>query len=436
MEPSLVGMTAAAGLLLMLAGGIPVAAALGLTGIAGLWWVAGPRFAMSMAQTLPYAAVAKYAWAVLPLFVLMGGLAAVSGITMDLFRTANLWLSRVRGGLYMAVIGGSAGFAAASGSTVVNAVVFTRLALPEMIRHGYSRSLSIGCICAAGTFAAMIPPSLTMVIYAIITEQSIGRLLVAGIIPGVLSAALYAAMVAGLVRWRPRLAPVAAPQDIDWPRRLTSLRRVSAMVALVVIVMGGIYGGFFPPSGAGAAGAFGAFAIALWKRGAEKGWLRQGLVESASVTGSIFAIIVGGLFFSRFLVVGGVVDVFSDAVAGMFHTAGGVLAAFSLMYIVLGCFLDTASMMVITLPFVFPVVQTYGIDPIWFGIVFVKVIEISVITPPVGLNLYAVMGAAGKQVSFGQLVKGVLPFLLVDLITLALLVAFPAFSTWLPGLMG
>ncbi len=313
MEPAHMGLMAAAGLLLLLAAGVPVAVSLGLTGLGGLWWVAGPRFALSMAQTLPYAVVAKYAWAVLPLFVLMGSLAAASGITMDLFRAANLWLSRLRGGLYLAVIAGSAGFAAASGSTVVNAVVFTRLALPEMIRHGYSRSLSLGCICAAGTFAAMIPPSLTMVIYAII---------------------------------------------------------------------------------------------------------------------------VGGLFFSRFLVVAGAVDAFANTVSGFIHSAGGVLVVFSLMYIVLGCFLDTASMMVITLPFVFPVVTAYGIDPIWFGIIFVKVIEISVITPPVGLNLYAVMSAAGKDAAFGDLAKGVVPFLAVDLVTLALLVVFPELSLWLPGLMG
>jgi tripartite ATP-independent transporter DctM subunit len=333
------------------------------------------------------------------------------------------------------VIAGSAGFAAASGSTVVNAVVFTRLALPEMLKYKYSRSLSLGCICAAGTFAAMIPPSLTMVIYAIITEQSIGKLLLAGVIPGIISAILYAVLILTLVRFKPSLAPAIPQERFSLMDRIRSLKGVWGIALLILLVLGGIYSGLFPPSGAGAVGAFGTFAIALFKLGPKKSWLMEGLRNSAAVACTIFTILIGGLIFSRLLVITGVITEFTQFVTVHIHTAAGIMVAFSLMYIIMGCYLDTASMMIITLPFVFPVIVQYGINPIWFGIIFVKVIEISVITPPVGLNLYAVMSGAGKDANFRDLVFGVIPFIMMDLFTLAILIIFPGLSTWLPETM-
>lgn len=435
MDPFNVGIAAVIGLLILLGCGVPVAVSLGICGFAGLMFALGPNFALSIAQTLPYSVVANYSWAVLPLFVLMGTLAASSGLTMDLFRSANIWLSRLRGGLYLTVIAGSAAFAAASGSTVVNAVVFTRLALPEMLKYKYSRSLSLGCICAAGTFAAMIPPSLTMVIYAIITEQSIGKLLLAGVIPGILSAAIYAVMVLLLVRIKPSLAPAIPEERFSLMDRINSLRGVWGIAVLILLVLGGIYAGLFPPSGAGAVGAFGTFIIALFKLGFKKRWLMEGLRNSAAVACTIFTILIGGLIFSRLLVITGVVTEFTQFVSSHIHTAAGIMIAFSLMYIIMGCYLDTASMMIITLPFVFPVIQQYGINPIWFGIIFVKVIEISVITPPVGLNLYAVMSGAGENANFRDLVLGVIPFIMMDLLTLAILIIFPQLSLWLPETM-
>lgn len=435
MDPIQVSIISVGCLFLLLAMGIPVAVSLGTVGFVGLWFAVGPNFAVNIVQTLPYSVVANYSWAVLPLFVLMGTLAASSGMTRDIFRAANLWLGRLRGGLYLSVIVGSAGFAAASGSTVVNAVVFTRLALPEMLKYGYSKAISLGCIAASGTFAAMIPPSLTMVIYGIITEQSIGKLLLAGVFPGILSAFIYGILIMVMVRIKPSISPDALLERVSLRERIYSLKGVWGILVLIIIVLGGIYGGFFPPSGAGAVGAFGTFVIALLKLGPKKSWLREALENSAVVACTIFTILIGGLIFSRLLIVTGVVSGFVDFISGTVHTKAGIMIVFSLMYIILGCYLDTASMMIITLPFIFPVILQFDINPIWFGIIFVKVIEISVITPPVGLNLYAVMSGAGEDASFKDLCLGVLPFLIADLITLAILIIFPQLSLWLPNTM-
>ena len=242
-----IGIGTVVGLFVMLGMGVPVAVSLGLVGFVGLCIAIGPSYALSIIQSAPYCCIDNYSWAVLPLFVLMGTLAASSGITTNLFQSANMWLGRVRGGLYLTVIIGSAGFAAASGSTVVNSVVFTRLALPEMLKYGYSKAISLGCIAASGTFAAMIPPSLTMVIYAIITEQSIGKLLLAGVFPGLLSAFLYAVLILGMVRLKPSISPQTSQKKFTLKEKLNSLKGVWGIVVLVILVLGGIYSGMFPP---------------------------------------------------------------------------------------------------------------------------------------------------------------------------------------------
>ena len=435
MDPLTIGYASVAALFLLLVLGIPVGVAMGLLGFVGLYAGFGEAFAFGQLTTLPFAVTSNYAWAVLPLFVLMGVMAQESGVTARLFRAADLWLREFRGGLYQAVIVGSAVFAAVSGSTIVNAVVFTRLAYPEMAAAGYAKSLSLGAIAAAGTFAAMIPPSITMVIYAILTEQSVGTLLIAGVIPGMLTAFVYLAGIVVTVRIKPRLAP-PVQRRANLPEKVRSLAYVWPIAALLVLVLGGIYSGLFPPSAAGAVGALGALCLALQQnRWRPHGWLLRALEDAAAISCIIFVILVGGLLFSRMLVVTGVIDGFVDIIVDLAGSPLRFLVIVSLMYIVLGCFLDTASMMVVTLPFVFPAVVDLGIDPVWFGIILVKLIEISVITPPVGINLFAVLGAADGQVSYTQIVNGVLPFLLFELIVLALLIAIPDLATWLPRQM-
>ncbi len=435
MDPLTIGYAGAALLFVFLAAGIPVSVSMGVIGIGGMLLGAGPLLTMGQLRVLPFWVVNNYGFAVLPMFVLMGVLAESSGITTQVFHAADLWLRRFRGGLYHAVIVGSAVFAAISGSTIVNAVVFTRIAFPQMIKFGYSKSLSIGAIAGAGSFAAMIPPSITMVIYAIMTEQSVGQLLIAGVIPGVLTAIVYLGGVTVLVRLKPDLAPpIEAP--VTWPERWRAAGQVWPILILMVLVLGGIYSGLFPPSAAGAAGAFGAFCLAIFKkRGIRGGWLTPALRDAASISCIIFVILIGGLLLSRMLVVVGVIDDLVVQITAFASTPLKFMIMASILYIVLGCFLDTTSMMIVTLPFLFPVVTALDIDPIWFGIVLVKLIEISVVTPPVGINLFAVLGAVGKQADFRHVALGVIPFIFFDLIVLALLIFFPELATWLPKQM-
>ncbi len=428
-----IGYLSATLLLLLLALGVPVAVAMGAVGIGGLLLGVGVNLTVAQLSSLPFAVVNNYDFAVLPMFVLMGVLAEASGMTQQLFNACNLWLRRVRGGLYHAVVVGSAIFAAVSGSTIVNAVVFTRIAYPEMLRHGYNKSLSLGCIAATGSFAAMIPPSITMVIYAIMTDQSVGRLLIAGVVPGVLTAIIYLVGLSILLRVRPHLAP-PVPEPVALRERWRATFSIWPVGMLVVLVMGGIYSGLFPASAAGAAGAAGAFVYAMWKKGIGR-WLSPVMQDAAAVSCVIFMILIGGLLLSRMLVAVGVIDHVVQFVTSIATTPLRFMILACVLYLVLGCFLDTTSMMVVTLPFLFPVVVALKIDPIWFGIILVKLIEISVLTPPVGLNLFAVVGAAGGRANFQDVVRGVLPFIALEIGVLALLVAVPELTTWLPDRM-
>jgi C4-dicarboxylate transporter DctM subunit len=434
-EPLAIGYAGAGLLFVFLAMGIPVGVAMGVIGIGGMLLGAGPLLTVGQLRVLPFGVVNNYGFAVLPMFVLMGVLAEASGLTAEVFRAANLWLRRLRGGLYQAVIVGSAVFAAISGSTIVNAVVFTRIAFPEMLKYGYSKSLSIGAIAGAGSFAAMIPPSITMVIYAIMTEQSVGQLLIAGVIPGILTAVVYLGGIWVLVRFRPSLAPTI-DERVSWRERWQAAGQVWPILFLMLLVLGGIYTGLFPPSAAGAVGAAGAFFLAVTrKRGIRGGWLIPALQDAASISCLIFIILIGGLLLSRMLVVVGVIDDMVAQITAIASTPLRFMILASILYIVLGCFLDTTSMMVVTLPFLFPVVVALNIDPIWFGIVLVKLIEISVVTPPVGINLFAVMGAVAGRADFRHVATGVIPFIFLDLIVLGLLIAYPELATWLPKQM-
>ncbi len=430
----MIGYLGAGLLFVFLALGIPVGIAMGVIGIGGMLIGAGEALTFGQLRTLPFAVVNNYAFAVLPMFVLMGVLAEAAGLTSQVFYAADLWLRRFRGGLYQAVIVGSAIFAAISGSTIVNAVVFTRIAFPEMMKFGYSKSLSLGAIAGAGSFAAMIPPSITMIIYAIMTEQSVGQLLIAGVIPGIITAVVYLVGVYIIVRIRPSLAPPIRT-GVDPVEKWRALGKIAPIGFLMLLVLGGIYSGLFPPSAAGAAGAFGAFCIAIHRKRTLKSWLIPCLQDAASISCIIFVILIGGLLLSRMLVVVGVIDDMVTQITAIASSPVSFMIMASILYIVLGCFLDTTSMMVVTLPFLFPVVVALEIDPIWFGIVLVKLIEISVVTPPVGINLFAVLSAVGKEADFRHVALGVIPFIFFDLIVLALLIIFPELATWLPKQM-
>jgi tripartite ATP-independent transporter DctM subunit len=433
-EPILLGGGAILALLAVGAMGVPVAFAMIVVGIAGLWHVGGAAFMASTLKTLPYQVVSEYSFAVIPMFILMGSFAAAAGITTELYSVTNRLLSRIRGGLLMATTVASAIFAAISGSTIVNATVFTRIALPEMLRFGYDRAISAGCIAAAGTFAALIPPSISLVIVAIMTEASIGVLLIAGLLPGILTAFAYIIGIMLLVKWKPEIAPQTAAGH-SLREHLLGLLKVGPTVLLIGIVLGGIYTGIMFPSSAGAVGAIGALLIGLARRRLSATDFWHALRSSAATTAVVFFIVIGGLMFSRFLTFSGFITEATQFVADMELSQIQLMIVLCLFYFVLGMFVDTLSILLITIPFIFPIAQEVGVDVVWFAIIVVKMVEISVITPPVGLNLFAIMSASRNTIKSGELFRGVIPFIGIELVVLAVLIAFPEISTWLPEQM-
>lgn len=422
-------------LLIWLTLGVHIGVALGLAGFLGIYLSVGPDAAFAQLAAIPFGTTNSFALAVIPLFILMGSFATVSGITTELFRMAYVWLGTLRGGLAMATVMSSAAFGAASGSTIVNAAVFTRMAMPEMQRFGYDVRLSAGCIAAAGTLAALIPPSILMVIYAVITEQSIGKLLIAGVVPGILTAVIYCTGIYLLARARPDLAPLANLK-FSWNDRWQAFKGVYGILFLFVIVVGGIYGGYFPATYAGAVGAFGAFVIAIARRKLTGASLVEVLKEAAVTTSVIFIIVVGGILFARFLTYSGLVTMISSAVLSLGSGKYVYLFGFIALFLVLGCFIEPIAIMVMTLPIMFPVMKEAGFDPIWLGVIAVKLAEIGVLTPPVGLNVFVVKSSSPIPVTLGQVFTGVTPFILLDFLSLGLYVAFPEMILWLPNLMG
>jgi C4-dicarboxylate transporter DctM subunit len=434
LEPATICVLAILALLALLALGTPVAVAMGLVGIVGMFAVGGPALALTQLHTLPYQLGADYVFAVVPLFVLMGNFVTLGGLATDLYDAAEKWLRHVRGGLYYTTIVASTAFGAASGSSIVNASVFTRLALPEMLQRGYSKQFSSACITSVGTIDAMIPPSVAMVIYAIITEQSLGRLMLAGIVPGIVSAAMYLVLTKVYVRWKPQLAPAPGPK-VQLVERIVALNGIWIVMLLFALIMGGIYLGLFSPASAGAIGASGAFLVVIARRRLGGHALWEALSSTASTTSVLFVIIIGGLFLSRMLVSTGAINEIVEAIQQISPSPWLVLAVTIVVYLILGCFVDSTSMMIITLPFLFPLSQAAQIDPIWFGIIVIQLIEISTITPPVGMNLFAAVAAAEGRISMDDILRGITPFVLLNLLILAVLVAFPPLALWLPNQM-
>ncbi|HEV8261533.1 MAG TPA: TRAP transporter large permease [Burkholderiales bacterium] len=434
LEPVTICVLAIVVLLILLAIGTPVAVALGLVGFAGMFAVGGAPLALGQLYTLPYQLGASYVFAVVPLFVLMGNFVTLGGLAADLYDSAEKWLRHVRGGLYYATILASTAFGAASGSSVVNTSVFTRIALPEMLRRGYAKQFSSACISSVGTIDAMIPPSVAMVVYAIITEQSLGRLMLAGIVPGLVTAVVYLALVKLYMRWKPHLAPAPGPK-VNLLERVASLNGVWVVTLLFLVLMGGIYLGLFSPSSAGAVGAFGAFLVVLVRQRLTRRGFWEALRSTASITGFLFAIIIGGLLLSRMLVSTGAINELVEAVQSLSASPWIVIVLTIVIYSVLGCFLDSMSLMIITLPFLFPLSQAAKIDPIWFGILVIQLVELATITPPVGMNLFATVSAADGLVTLEDVIRGILPFVALNFVMLGILIAFPALALWLPNTM-
>jgi len=434
-DPATAGVIVACILVFLLITGTHIGVGLGISGFIGILITINERAAFAQVATVPFSTTNSFTLAVIPLFILMGSLATQAGLTTDLYRAAYNWLGKISGGLAMATTLASAAFGAACGSTIVNAAVFTKMAMPEMTKFGYDKRLSAGCIAASGTLASLIPPSILMIIYAVITEQSVARLLVAGLVPGFLSAAVYMLGIYIVAKARPDLAPIPNV-TITKRERWESLKGVWGISFLFILVIGGIYMGFFVPTYAGAVGAFGAFMIVAAKRKLNGRLLVDTFKDAGITTSTIFIIVIGGIIFARFLTYTGLVGDISEWMIALNLSPIAYLIGFAILYLILGMLIDPIAIMVMTLPVMFPIMTSVGYDPIWLGVIAIKLAEISLITPPVGLNVYVVRSASPVKLRLEEVFAGVTPFLIMDVFTLALLIAFPSIVLFLPNLMG
>ena len=430
MDPVTLGLIGLLALTVALVSGIRIAFATALCGFVGLWILRGYSPAASLASMIPQGHLASYTLLVLPLFIMMGFFAYHAGITRDLYWAARQWLGHLPGGLAIATIFGSAGFAAACGASTAAAAVMGRVALPELKRYGYDDRVSTGCVAAGGTMATMIPPSVLMVIYGFIAEESIGALLLAGFLPGLLEAFSYSLMLFLRFKVNPALGPPI--RGITWSDRRRSVKGVWGMIVLVLLVMGSIYTGIATPTEAAAVGAGGALLLALPRLTRDK--FMSAMMETVRTTAMIFAIVAGVLIFVHFLGFTGMPAQLAETIVGLETTPMLILIAILALYLVLGMFLDGIGMLLLTVPIILPSIKELGIDPIVFGVLVVRMIEISLITPPVGLNVYVLKGVA-PRVPMSDIFRGCGWFVFVDLINVAILLAFPQIILFIPQTM-
>ncbi|MGX1097054.1 TRAP transporter large permease [Amorphus sp. MBR-141] len=408
---------------------VPVGIAMGVVGVCGFAAIVGWGPALNLLATSPIRTVTDTNLSLVPMFVLMGVLATNSGLSRELFRAGNAWLGQLRGGLALATIGACAGFAAICGSSVATAATMTNIALPEMKRFGYPDDVSTGVIAAGGTLGILIPPSVVLAVYAFITNQDVGKLFVAGIIPGIL-AILFYMLTVQIVHGR-RL-PAGERQSLR--ERLVSLRGVWAVGLLFIAIIGGIYAGVVTPTEAAAAGAALTAIIGIARRRLGVKALLASLAEALRTSVSIYTILIGALLFGYFLTITQTPQKITSFLVSLDLGAYPTLALILVFFLLLGCILDAMAMIILLVPIVFPVVQALGFDPIWFGIIVVMTVELGLITPPVGMNVF-VINSITPTVSLTQIYKGVMPFVLVDILRLILLVAFPAIVMFLPRTM-
>src|SRR5471032_3055825 len=412
---------------------VPVGMAMGLVGITGFGYLTGLAPALKLVGQTTMRTVTDYSFGVIPMFLLMGAFVSVSGISRELFRAANTFVGHWKGGLGIATIAACGGFAAISGSSVATAATFSAVAYPEMRRFGYPKSFSTGVIAVGGTLGAMLPPSTVLAVYGIITQQDIGKLFVAGIIPGLLAISMYMIAIAVIGAMRPGFLPDGVRSS--WAERRQGLRDVWAPLALFVFVIGGLYGGLFTPTEAGGMGAGGAFILGVLRRRLSRADIRASLLQATRTAAAVFTVLIGALLFGYFLTITETPQKVTVFLTGLGLGRYGVLALIMLMYLALGCLMDAMAMIILTVPIIFPVIMALGFDPIWFGVIIVMTVELGLIHPPVGMNVFVIKSVV-KDVSFTTIFLGVIPFVITDLIRLAILISFPIIATYLPGRMG
>ncbi|MBL0423006.1 TRAP transporter large permease subunit [Ramlibacter sp. AW1] len=434
-----VGLISVLALLAAVILGMHIGIALGLVSFAGIVLLKDGGLAARMVAATATDALQDHAFGVVPLFVLMGMVVSICGLGRDTFDVFERIFRRVRGGLGVATVGANAAFAAVTGVSIASAAVFTKIAVPEMVRHGYQPRFAVGVVAGSSLLGMLIPPSLLMIIYGVLAQESVGRMFLAGIVPGLLLAVVFSLMILGMARWWPRklyaTAGGQAPAALVNDGVLALLRKGVPIVALIVVVLGGIYGGLFTATEAGAVGAAGALVIAALRRQLSAGRVWQVLVETGHVTVSILFLVLAAALYARMLALSGLPAALADLVVGAQLGWWGFIALYVALLLLLGCILDSVSILLILVPIVLPIATTMGMDLIWFGIVTIVAVEIGLLTPPFGISVYTVKSSLDDRgISTRDIFAGAMPFVLAMLVLLAVLVAFPALSTTLARL--
>jgi len=437
MDNLVVGALGVVFLLILIILGFPVGIAMGVTGFLGILIMKGLGTAIGALYFIPHSSVASFTLAVIPMFILMGYLAFYLGLTDKAFDAAYKWTSRIRGGLGVATTMAAAVFGACCGSSVAATAAFGRMALPQMLNHQYDPRLASGCVAAAGTLAALIPPSILFVLYGVVTEQSVGKLLIAGVIPGILTAVSFSFFVLILARLKPQLAPFGEISiKFSWKEKVSSLKGIWPVALLFLIVVGGIYSGLFTPTEAGAAGSLTCLLIG-WSAGkVSKKALWEITLDTARSLAIIGVLIVGVFLLVQFISLSGLPSFIAKTVSNWALPIPVTLVMIYLVYLILGCFLDAFGLLLLTVPFFLPVIIHLGLNPIWFGVIVVKLTEIGLLTPPVGIQIYVLKSVSPENISTETIFNGAMWFWIVELVTIALLTAFPIISLWLPERMG
>lgn len=438
MDPITIALLTVAGVFLLVLIGVHIGVSLALLSVVGIWAITGkPAVAISLLNTTAYQAVMDYVFAVIPLFVLMGILANLSGATRDLFSSAHVVFGRLRGGLGVATVIANAIFAAITGVSVASAAVFSKLAIPEMLRLRYDRKFAYGIVAGSAILGMLIPPSILMIVYGVLTEQSIGKLFAAGVGPGLLVAALLALGIWLRARISPGLVGDlhGAAEKPEFGDIVKAALKPWGVILLVALVLGGLYGGFFTPTEAGAIGAAGALVLALISGRVNGSSSLEVLAEIGRSTASIFLLLIAAQMYSRMLTISGLASTLSEWAATLPVAPIVIVLAFVLVFLLLGMIIDSVSILLLTIPIMFPVIVKLGFDPIWFGMVSIVAIEIGLLTPPFGMVAFAMQSALGDSASLEEIFAGSLPFTALLVVALILLIAFPAISTWLPSVL-
>ena len=431
-------------LFVLLAIGMHIGIALSISGFLGIVFLSTFQKAILMSVTAFYHKVSNPALITVPLFILMGYLASGGGVSQNLYNSLSLWLGRLRGGLGIATVMACTAFGTVCGSSVVTTAVFGKIAAPEMRKHGYSKKVAYAICAAAGSIGMLIPPSVLAVVYAMLSGESVGKILMAGVAPGLLWAVAFSVTIVIMGKLRPDSITVTNIGPVSWKQKIVSLKLWWPIIVVAIVIFGGIYGGVFSPNEASAFAAFTLFVLYFFINFvAKKGQRRESyrelhviLKDSATTSAMIFLILGSASIFSNFLVLTGITNKMTELIISWGLSKIVLVMLISFIYLVLGCFLDSISMLSITVPIFNPIILAAGIDPMWYATIVITSVEIGLITPPVGLNLYAAKGVAQSDVSLEDIIGGIIPYFIAELICLGILFAFPILSTYLPGFVG